>query len=419
MAGTNDINNNDQVDTAPDRLAALIDKIISACPDAVVIVATIPAIANATDQARVDTYNAGIWSVAMRRSGEGKKVLITDMSNVNITDLADGLHPNDLGYKLMGQSWLDAIGKACFLGWVTAPQAASNGSSTESSTASTQQECPHLVNWIEQGEIANGAGLGTDLYEGYDCENFVGEDTACFCSKPGDYSFSPFLVNKGTVTNCDEFSYHYSHAVQFADLNGDGRDEYIWLHDDGAVTVFQNLGWTYINGQTGSVDWWPRGEIASGFGGQREQIHFADINGDGRADYLWVHNNGSVSMWLNVLSDPSDIKNITWVEQGIIAPSIGKTGAGVRFADLNGDKREEYLYVDLNGAITTYLNGGHTYINATTGSVVWTEQGLIATGVGATRDQIRLADINGDGRADYLVVGDDSSVQLWQNQGGP
>lgn len=417
MAGTNDINNNDQVDTAPDRLAALIDKIISTCPDAVVIVATIPAIANATAQARADAYNAGLWSVAMRRSGEGKKVLVADMSNVNVTDLADGLHPNDLGYKLMGQSWLDAIGKACSLGWITAPVevAASTG---PTSTGSTRQECPRLVKWIEQGEIANGAGLGTDLYAGDDCASFFGEDTTCFCNKLGELFSPPYQVNKGTVTNCNEFSYNYTHAVRLADLNGDGRDEYIWLHDDGAVTVFENLGWTYINGQTGNVTWWPRGEIATGVGGRREQIHFADINGDRRADYLWVRDDGSVSMWLNVLSDPSDIKNITWVEQGVIATGIGKTGAGVRFADLNGDNRSEYLYVDLHGAITAYLNGGHTYVNTTTGSVLWIEQGVIATGVGATRYQIRLADINGDGRADYLVVGDDSSVKLWQNQGG-
>ncbi|WP_344744998.1 hypothetical protein [Streptosporangium vulgare] len=36
-------------------------------------------------------------------------------------------------------------------------------------------------------------------------------------------------------------------------------------------------------------------------------------------------------------------------------------------------------------------------------------------GVGATRDQVRFADIDVDGRDDYLVVGDPGQVKAWLN----
>jgi hypothetical protein len=44
------------------------------------------------------------------------------------------------------------------------------------------------------------------------------------------------------------------------------------------------------------VGWLPQGVIASGVGANRSSVHFADINGDGRAEYLWVHDDGSVDL---------------------------------------------------------------------------------------------------------------------------
>lgn len=163
--------------------------------------------------------------------------------------------------------------------------------------------------------------------------------------------------------------------------------------------------------------------IASGVGSltRREQIRFADLNGDGRADYLVVEEDGSVNAWLNVL-DGSDIGNIVWVEQGQIAAGIGRTGAGVRFADLNGDGRAEYLYLDDLGAVTCYLNGGYTYVDSKKGKVGWIAQGVVATGVsGGARHNVRFTDTNGDGRADYVVIQGNGKggALLWQNLGGP
>lgn len=75
--------------------------------------------------------------------------------------------------------------------------------------------------------------------------------------------------------------------------------------------------------------------------------------------------------------------------------------------------------MDKDGKIIAYLNGGPD-----SGSFLgwsWIQQNKgnpIALGVGARRDQIRLANIYGHGRADYLVIDDETgAVTAWENEG--
>ena len=96
-------------------------------------------------------------------------------------------------------------------------------------------------------------------------------------------------------------SYPNATAVHFADLNGDGRAEYLWVGPNGEVTAYYNNGYTGNDAITDGnhVDLIQAGQIASGIGGIRAEIRFADLNGDGRADYLWVQRDGSVIAYLN------------------------------------------------------------------------------------------------------------------------
>ncbi len=135
-----------------------------------------------------------------------------------------------------------------------------------------------------------------------------------------------------------------------------------------------------------------------------------------------MHDDGSVDAWLNLggPDDGPDAAKVSWLPQGTITTGTEKDGAGVRFADLNGDGRAEYLYVDANGAVEAYLTPGGPDDGVNAAKVSWLPQGTIATGTGAGRDSVVFADINGDGRADYLAVDRTSgAAQLWLNGGGP
>ncbi|KAJ7330997.1 hypothetical protein DFH08DRAFT_815078 [Mycena albidolilacea] len=393
LAGTNDINNNDDIDNAPARLMSVVDSITSALPKTAVLVGTIPLNGDATKEqwsGRYGRFSSSKVNISRRYT------LLQTLNSGGFTVIRDT------------QRWLTLGSVGCV--------------------------------WYPQGEIANGAGLG---FNGglYDCSrkpllNVLASSRSRMHPPTG-------LPPSGKCSDLND----NSTAVRFADLNGDGRAEYLWLDTQGATTAFLNLGSTQT-GQplvfflfmrrinAGQVGWLPSGIIATGVGAPRHQVHFADINGDGRAEYLWVHDDGSVDAWLN-LGGPDNGPNaakVIWQPQGQIASGIGKNGTGVRFADLNGDGRAEYLWIDDDGAMTgdgradyltvthtggaveLWLNGGGPDDGPNAAKVVWYPQGIIATGVGTSGMGVQFADLNGDGRTEYLDVNyETSAVNAWLN----
>lgn len=62
-----------------------------------------------------------------------------------------------------------------------------------------------------------------------------------------------------------------------------------------------------------------------------------------------------------------------------------------------GDGVDDYIFIDQSGVLKVYVNGGP----ATDGSNGWVwapqgKDGIINNGAGASRDQVHLADINGE-----------------------
>lgn len=120
--GTNDMGQNYQVDSAPTRLAALIDQIFSAEPDASIVVAQIIRPNDTAADARTLTYNAQIPAIVKTRADAGKHIVMVDMASALTTaDLFDIQHPNDGGYRKMAAVWNDGVRQVIANGWVQAP----------------------------------------------------------------------------------------------------------------------------------------------------------------------------------------------------------------------------------------------------------------------------------------------------------
>ncbi|MFI2350382.1 NPP1 family protein [Streptomyces sp. NPDC019443] len=165
--------------------------------------------------------------------------------------------------------------------------------------------------------------------------------------------------------------------------------------------------------------WDPMGVIAPGMGGPAGRTDLVELNGDHRADYVKIFPDGSVRAALNTQQADG---RIHWVDQGIIAPGVGQPGESVRFADMNGDGRDDYLILGAKGSSWSFLN-----TPGSDGKFHWDPQGRIypyhhdtkepgdESGIelGWEREDVRLADVNGDGLDDYLVVGPAGSMDAY------
>jgi len=434
MAGTNDCNQPDDPANAPARLGSLIDEIAAACPDAVVIVAQLTPIASSASEANVVAFNAAVPGVVATRAAAGRKVMTVDMSNyVTVGDLADGLHPNDAGYNLTAECWYAGIQQAASNNWISPPITTGvdkaftpDGACTANlywdpmygTTASGigHGDAPFVAGWNPVGKLAGGyAGSGNQQGAGVRLADISGDGKddylwvdpitgAVTADLNGGIQGSNGIdwISMGVIAS----GIGDGAGVMFADINGDGLADYLWVAENGDATAYKNGGAKAGGGWL----WYPLGIIVTGLGGTRATTRFADIDGDGRAEYLIVGPTGSLNAWFN--SGFSDTP--VWQEMGEIATGVGDT-AGVYLEDLNGDGRADYIWLNSIGAATVYINyRGHAAGLAPN----WVSYGVVATGIGTSRDNITFGDMNGDGKKDYVFVhADTGELDVWLNEG--
>jgi lysophospholipase L1-like esterase len=116
MIGTNDIDLSYDVPNAPTKLAALIDRITTDAPGALLAVATIIPTGTDAENVRFQAFNAAIPPMVQQRAAAGKHVILVDNyaafsanANYKTAWMADNLHPNPAGYAVLGQTWYAAI----------------------------------------------------------------------------------------------------------------------------------------------------------------------------------------------------------------------------------------------------------------------------------------------------------------------
>ncbi|HVY30279.1 MAG TPA: SGNH/GDSL hydrolase family protein [Polyangiaceae bacterium] len=116
VVGTNDVDLDYELDTAGERLDLLIDAILEPTtglqPKAKVILAQLPPINDATEDARCVKYNATIAATVMAHQEKGQAITTVDLhAAITTAELADKLHPNDVGYTKIAKVFFDAIQK--------------------------------------------------------------------------------------------------------------------------------------------------------------------------------------------------------------------------------------------------------------------------------------------------------------------
>ncbi|MFG3353202.1 GDSL-type esterase/lipase family protein [Streptomyces sp. NPDC048001] len=352
--GTNDMRDAATAAVAPARLRALLERLRKRDPDMAVLVATLVPSTSGSVNARVRVYNAQLPRIVAEQRARGQFIRLVDMGAVTTADMSDSLHPNAAGYTKMAAAFHRAVRHVLYSAKLAAPVAGDPAACGGTGTPGT-------------GSPGTGTpGTGTPPEDGWDWQG---------------------TITRPVGATRDE--------VRFADLDGDGRDDYLVVDGQGAAKAWLNVsvgGWKYA------------GVVSSGVGATRDEVRFADLDGDGRDDYLVVSSGGRVKGWLNQYNGVAG-----WAYQGEVATGVGATRDQIRFADADGDGRDDYMVVEGLGQTKVWLN------RFGPGGGGWKYQGVFASGVGAARNSIEYADIDGDGRDDYLVVRADGVVSCWLN----
>ncbi len=404
LAGTNDLGSQIDVPNAPRRLLALVDRILATDPEIQVLVGIIPVSSNGGLQARITAFNDAVIDGLATRS----RVEPVDTSLLTLSDMADPLHPNDSGYRKLSDAFSSSLYGLLYAGSVKAPRPAGTGS---------------LANCIDQrflqpqGEIAGGVGAsGRDIR----LADLNGDGRDDYLAVKSNGAVDAWVNNGGSPGNWNWDGYGRvangvgtpGREIEFADINGDGRDDYLSVSDEGRV-----FAWINGSGQKNNWTWLPQGEIAAGVGrvtrddpltpndGVLDRIadyslDFGDLNGDGKDDYLVsARDSGATEAWIN--SGANAFKP-NWNPIGTIATGTGPEGTAPIFGNVDCNRRDEYLRVDLPGGRTeASRNNGPS----PTGGWSWSPIGEIAGGTGTgTTDTITYADLDGDGRDDYVII---------------
>ena len=116
VIGTNDVDLSYQLDTAADRLDALVtailDPVTGLQPKAKVILAQLPPINDAAEDARCVTYNKAVVATVAAHQAKSEAITTVDLhSAITTAELADKLHPSDVGYGKIAKVLFDAVQK--------------------------------------------------------------------------------------------------------------------------------------------------------------------------------------------------------------------------------------------------------------------------------------------------------------------
>ncbi|MEO6088532.1 MAG: LamG-like jellyroll fold domain-containing protein [Umezawaea sp.] len=189
----------------------------------------------------------------------------------------------------------------------------------------------------------------------------------------------------------------------FADIDGDGKSEIVGVETGGSIKAFKN-----VNGMNGFPYGGPT--VIGSAPGEAKRIRFADIDGDGRADRVSIDADGRVRVYRNLFGLNERGQATAFATTPVIVKVTTVAPEAIRFADIDGDGKAEFITVNADQTVSAFRNlNGFGYGSYDTSQEI---------GSGWTSDRTWFADITGDGKAEIITVNPDGAVWSWTNLHG-
>jgi hypothetical protein len=144
---------------------------------------------------------------------------------------------------------------------------------------------------------------------------------------------------------------------------------------------------------------------------------WADFNNDGLADFFCLAADSAVSVAVNLGGNPPKFKSL-----GQVVPThAGYTSEDVRIADIDGDGRADYCLILSGGGVGCSRNGGvgnNYYWQGFSTASSLRAQVIPHQSFATNASGIVFGDMNGDFRSDWMYIGDEGQVNTIINMRG-
>lgn len=199
--------------------------------------------------------------------------------------------------------------------------------------------------------------------------------------------------------------------IAVADVNGDGRADLV-SHRGGDVIVHPGQAnatfGTAVSSFNGTFVYWRSG------GEGHLPVDVADVNGDGRADLVTLHSNGNAYVYPGTASGAFGSAVSSFNGTGHGAHLDGEGFVPVSVADVTGDGRADLVMTHTNGTVYVYPGQASGALGSRAESFAGTLDLSLFDGDG--HEVVAALDMTGDGHADLVTMHSSGTVHVYPGQ---